>query len=191
MKNEVIEVLNKEHGKKVIEYWKSKGADVRGFSGNQTREDNCEFRFYGVINKRFDCYTIEFVNKHNAEIIELPSDCVNEFNSEQIERAIYLKSKGFGLEDRPFPKRMLVSMFPFGNSAYNVQTRVVVAAGNGYAVGADHCESLDDYIKLQKANKLSYTLWAYYQEIPNKVIISKAEIAEKFGVPFDYIKIVD
>ena len=25
MKNKVIEVLNKEHGKKVIEYWKSKG----------------------------------------------------------------------------------------------------------------------------------------------------------------------
>ena len=100
-------------------------------------------------------------------------------------------SKGVGLEDRPFPKPMIVSMFPFGDSSYNTQTRVVVAAGNGYAVGVDHCESLDDYIKLQKENKLSYTLWAYHQEIPNKVIISKAEIAEKFGVPFDYIKIVD
>ena len=32
MKNQVIEVLNKEHGKKVIEYWKSEGADVRGFA---------------------------------------------------------------------------------------------------------------------------------------------------------------
>ena len=100
-------------------------------------------------------------------------------------------SKGIGLEDRPFPKPMIVSMFPFGNSAYNTQTRVVVAAGNGYAVGVNNCESLDDYIKLQKANMLSYTLWKYHQEIPNKIVISKAEIAEKFGVPFDYIKIVD
>ena len=191
MKNQVIEVLNKEHGKKVIEYWKSKGVGVRGFSGDQTREGGEEFRYYGVINNRFNCYTIEFVRKCNAEIIELPSVFPNELTSEQIKKSVDLMSKGFGLEDRPFPKPMIVSMFPFGNSAYNTPIRVVVAAGNGYAVGVDHCESLDDYIKLQKANKLSYTLWAYHQEIPNKVIISKAEIAEKFGIPIDYIKIVD
>ena len=191
MKNEVIEVLNKEHGKKVIEYWKSKGADVRGFSGNQTREDDSEFRFYGFINGEFNNYRRKSVYLYKAEIIELPDDFQNELTSEQTEKAIGLMSKGIGLEDRPFPKPMIVSMFPFGNSAYNVQTRVVVAAGNGYAVGADHCESLDDYIKRQKENSLSYTLWKYHQEIPNKIVISKAEIAEKFGVPFDYIKIVD
>ena len=191
MKNQVIEVLNKEHGRKVIEYWKSEGADVRGFAGDQTREDDSEFRFYGFINGKFNNYRRKSVNLYKAKIIELPSDFINEFTSEQMKKSVDLMSKGFGLEDRPFPKPMIVSMFPFGNSAYNTQTRVVVAAGNGYAVGVDHCESLDDYIKLQKANKLSYTLWAYHQEIPNKVIISKAEIAEKFGVPFDYIKIVD
>ena len=191
MKNQVIEVLDKAYGSKVIEYWQSKGVDTRGMCGSFTKEGGESARYYGVINDRFDCYSISFVRKHKAEIIELPCDFANEFTSEQMERAIYLKSKGFGLEDRPFPKSMLVSMFPFGNSAYNTQTRVVVAAGNGYAVGVNNCESLDDYIKLQKANMLSYTLWKYYQEIPNKVIISKAEIAERFGVPFDYIKIVD
>ena len=167
MKNQVIEALDIEHGKKVIEYWKSRGVDTL-LNGDCTRDRKYDIRYYGVINNKFDCYSIEFVYKHNAEIIELPIE-----------------------NSRPFPKPMLVSMFPFGNSAYNTQTRVVVAAGNGYAVGVDYCESLDDYIKRQKENKLSYTLWKYYQEIPNKVIISKAEIAEKFGVPFDYIKIVD
>ena len=191
MKNQVIEVLDIEHGKKVIEYWKSQGVDTLLMEGLNTKSHNTKNRYYGIINDTFGCFSIETIKDTNTEIIELPCDFVNEFTSEQMERAIYLKSKGFGLEDRPFPKPMLVSMFPFGNSAYNTQTRVIVAAGNGYAVGADHCESLDDYIKLQKANKLSYTLWRYYQEIPNKVIISKAEIAEKFGVPFDYIKIVD
>ena len=167
MKNQVIEALDIEHGKKVIEYWKSRGVDTL-LNGDCTRDRKYDIRYYGVINNKFDCYSIEFVYKHNAEIIELPIE-----------------------NSRPFPKPMLVSMFPFGNSAYNTQTRVVVAAGNGYAVGVDYCESLYDYIKRQKENKLSYTLWKYYQEIPNKVIISKAEIAEKFGVPFDYIKIVD
>ena len=167
MKNQVIEVLDIEHGKKVIEYWKSRGVDTL-LNGDCTRDRKYNIRYYGVINNKFDCYSISFVRKHKAEIIELPIE-----------------------NSRPFPKPMLVSMFPFGNSAYNTQTRVVVATGNGYAVGVNNCESLDDYIKLQKANMLSYTLWRYYQEIPNKVIISKAEIAEKFGVPFDYIKIVD
>ena len=191
MKNQVIEALDRAHGSKVIEYWKSQGVDTLLMEGLNTKSHNTKNRYYGIINDTFGCFSIETIKDTNTEIIELPCDFVNEFTSEQMERAIYLKSKGFGLEDRPFPKPMLVSMFPFGNSAYNTQTRVIVAAGNGYAVGADHCESLDDYIKLQKANKLSYTLWRYYQEIPNKVIISKAEIAEKFGVPFDYIKIVD
>ena len=168
MRNQVIEVLDREYGKKVIEYWKSIGVDTRGMCGSFTKEDGESSRYYGVINDMFDCYSISFVRKHKAEIIELPIE-----------------------NSRPFPKPMIVSMFPFGNSAYNAQTRVVVAAGNGYAVGVDYCESLDDYIKLQKSNMLSYTLWRYYQEIPNKIIISKAEIAEKFGVPFDYIKIVD
>lgn len=190
MKNQVIEALDIEHGKKVIEYWKSRGVDTL-LNGDCTRDRKYDIRYYGVINNKFDCYSIETIKDTNTEIIELPCDFANEFTSEQMERAIYLKSKGFGLEDRPFPKPMLVSMFPFGNSAYNTQTRVVVAAGNGYAVGVNNCESLDDYIKIQNSNMLSYTLWKYYQEIPNKVIISKAEIAEKFGVPFDYIKIVD
>ena len=191
MKNQVIEVLDRAHGSKVIEYWKSKGVDTLLMEGFNTKSHNTKNRYYGIINDTFGCFSIEVVKDTNTEIIELPNDSVDEFTSEQMERAIYLKSKGFGLEDRPFPKPMLVSMFPFGNSAYNTQTRVVVAAGNGYAVGVNNCESLDDYIKLQKANMLSYTLWKYHQEIPNKVIISKAEIAEKFGVPFDYIKIVD
>ena len=191
MKNQVIEVLDRAHGSKVIEYWKSQGIDTLLMEGFNTKSYNTKNRYYGIINDTFGCFSIEAVQNTSTEIIELPNASVGEFTSEQMERAIYLKSKGFGLEDRPFPKPMLVSMFPFGNSAYNTQTRVVVAAGNGYAVGVNNCESLDDYIKLQNSNMLSYTLWKYYQEIPNKVIISKAEIAEKFGVPFDYIKIVD
>ena len=174
MKNQVIEVLDKAYGSRVIEYWQSKGVDTRGMSGSFTKENGESARYYGVINDMFDYYSISFVRKHKAEIIELPIE-----------------------NSRQFPKLMIVSMFPLwnyyqdGNSAHCSQTRVVVAAGSGYAVGVDYCESLDDYIKRQKENKLSYTLWKYHQEIPNKIIISKAEIAEKFGVPFDYIKIVD
>lgn len=74
MKNQVIEVLNKEHGKKVIEYWKSKGVNTFGLCGDKTKEDDDEYRYYGIIRCRFNCYSIEDAHKYNAEIIELAKE---------------------------------------------------------------------------------------------------------------------
>ena len=76
MKNQVIEVLNKEHGKKVIEYWKSRGVDTKGLVGDCTKESylNSELRFYGVIDGEFNNYTEENASYCNAEIIELPEE---------------------------------------------------------------------------------------------------------------------
>ena len=72
MKNQVIEVLNKEHGEKVIKYWKSRGVDTLHMNGDCTRDRKYDIRYYGVINDMFDCYSISFVRKHKAKIIELP-----------------------------------------------------------------------------------------------------------------------
>lgn len=74
MKNQVIEVLNKEHGKKVIEYWKSIGVDTRGYTGYLNRSDGSTHRFYGVINGSFNSYGKDFLKKYNAEVIELPEE---------------------------------------------------------------------------------------------------------------------
>ena len=74
MKNQVIEVLNKEHGKKVVEYWKSKRVDTGNSIGVCTKGDGVAERYYGVIGGSFGCYSIEFVRKYNAEIIELPKE---------------------------------------------------------------------------------------------------------------------
>ena len=86
MKNKVIEVLDREHGRKVIEYWKSKGVDTKCLVGDCTKESliGSYLRFYGVIDGKFDKYTEEDVSYYNAEIIELP-------------------------EEKPFPRVMLVS----------------------------------------------------------------------------------
>ena len=74
MKNQVIEVLNKEHGKKVIEYWKSIGIDTTGYCGCANKMDGSMDRFYGVINGAFDNYEEVSVIEYNAEIIELPEE---------------------------------------------------------------------------------------------------------------------
>ena len=161
MKNQVIEVLNKEHGRKVIEYWKSKGVDVRGFSGNQTREDDSEFRFYGFINGEFNNYRRKSVYLYKAKIIELPTESPK--------------------EEKQFPRVMLVS--DDGNSWHR---RVVFMKRCGRYISWINAETIEESESVYKTSS-----WSYAKELNEKVEITKAEISDKFGIPIDLIKIVD
>ena len=67
MNNKVIKVLDIEHGKKVIKFWKQY-CDTRVLGGDNVGS------YYGVINGRFDYWDIDGVKNYNAEIIELPED---------------------------------------------------------------------------------------------------------------------
>jgi len=72
MKNQVIEVLNLEHGQKVIKYWKSKGVkNASAFLGTYTKEAGESHRYYGIINNHFSNYSENTVRQYNAEIITL------------------------------------------------------------------------------------------------------------------------
>ena len=84
MENQVIEVIDREHGRKVIDYWKSIGVDTSDLLGIRTKKAGSIFRYYGVIDGCFDCYSERQAAENNAEIIELP-------------------------EYKPFPRVMLVS----------------------------------------------------------------------------------
>ena len=81
MKNQVIEVHDKEHGRKVIDYWKSKGIDTYFMLGIGTKKAGYLCRYYGVIDGCFDCYSERQAAENNAEIIELPSESPKEENS--------------------------------------------------------------------------------------------------------------
>lgn len=72
MKNTVIKVLNKEHGKKVIDWFKSQGVDTAGYSGNVTEEDGGTAIYYGVIRDNFSNYFLEEVNRKKGIIMTLP-----------------------------------------------------------------------------------------------------------------------
>ena len=157
MKNQVIEVLNKEHGKKVIEYWESRGVNTSGTYGSLTKEDCQEFRYYGVINNRFNCYTIEFVCKYNAEIIELPK------------------------EEKPFPRVMFVS-----DDGDSWNKRVVLMKKCDIYISWVNAETIEESERIYKT-----AYWRYARELHEKVELTKSQIAEKFGVPIDLIKIVD
>src|SRR5690554_1574262 len=72
--NTVIEVLDREHGKRVIEFFKSKGVDTLGYCGTSTKQDDRWDRFYGVIDELFGSYSHSEVIKSGADIITLPED---------------------------------------------------------------------------------------------------------------------
>ena len=67
MNNKVIKVLDKEHGKKVIEFWK-KYCDTGDFEGSRTGIH------YGIVNGKFGIWSTVEIRLYNAEIIELPEE---------------------------------------------------------------------------------------------------------------------
>ena len=157
MKNQVIEVLNEEHGKKVIEYWKSKGVDTDALSGICTKKDDSKFRYYGVIDGRFTCYSERKVIESNAEIIELPK------------------------EEKPFPRIMLVS-----DDGDSWSKRVVFMK---------KCDRYLAWCRSETIEGSEYTClvsdWSYAKELPEKVELTKSEIAEKLGISIDQLVIKD
>ena len=157
MKNQVIQVLDKEHGKRVIEYWKSIGVDTMGMFGSLTKEDGDECRYYGVIGDKFDSYSIGFVYKHNAEIIELPK------------------------EENPFPRVMLVN-----NGGNEWHKRVVFTKKCDRYLAWNNAETIEESECVYDS-----AAWLYAKELPEKVELTKSEIAEKFGISIEQLVIND
>lgn len=158
MKNQVIEVLNKEHGKKVIEYWKSLGFEnIHNLKGDATRDEQADCRYYGVIDGDFDNYSIDLVKEVNAEIIELPK------------------------EKKQFPRVMLVNNG--GNEWYK---RVVFMKKCDRYLAWDNAETIEESECVYKT-----VSWTYAKELPEKVELTKSEIAEKFGLSVDQLVIKD
>ena len=156
MKNQVIEVLNKEHGKKVIEFWKSKGVDTGDVNGSCNKADNDRFRYYGLINNCFSEYSIEYCESFNAEIIELP-------------------------EEKTYPKVMIVS-----EDVEKWHKRVVLMYKNGRYLAWNCAVTFEEAEK-----KMNLTSWRFAKELPEKVELTKSEIAEKFGISIEQLVIKD
>ena len=127
MKNQVIKVLNEEHGARVIEYWKKKGADIKGYLGDVTEDGGYSYIYYGVINDKFDNYYLTNVLQMNAEIIQLP-------------------------EERTFPRVMMVREHPTANAA----KRVVFALKNGKYIAWNTAETLIDAEKITGTSSWLY-----------------------------------
>jgi hypothetical protein len=98
MENQVIKVLTPEHGKKVIEYWKSKGENTDNYFGCSCESDGDKYIYYGVISGVFDNYSINQISDDdNVEIIELPEE---EFDMSTYEGILAYAKKHYPIDTR-------------------------------------------------------------------------------------------
>ena len=67
MDNKVIKVLDKEHGRKVIEFFKQY-CDTYKLIGDSIGD------YYGIIDGKFDLWSVDSIKRAKAEIIELPEE---------------------------------------------------------------------------------------------------------------------
>ena len=67
MNNKVIKVLDREHGKKVIEFFKQY-CDTGDLEGTSIGD------YYGIVDGDFDIWSLDAIRGNNAEIIELPEE---------------------------------------------------------------------------------------------------------------------
>lgn len=163
MRNQVIEVLDKDHGKRVIEYWHSQGVNTNGYVGSCTRKMGDLCRYYGIINGRFDAYSERQVNENNAEIIELPK------------------------EEKTFPRVMLVS-----DDAVVWNQAVVVCLRGGYAFATINHSYVEEYENtLKRGASVPFFFWKYHKELSDRNKVTKAEIAERFGIEPEQLEIVE
>lgn len=94
LNNIVVEVLNRNHGEKVIKAFKELGVDTNGNIGN------CTSWFYGLINNDFNPYNNDEIKQSNAKIITL-----DELKSMKPKEDVY-------------PKLMRISEYPINEAGY-------------------------------------------------------------------------
>ena len=103
MDNKVIKVLNKEHGAKVIEFFKQY-CDTWKFIGDSIGD------YYGIIYGKFDLWSYDKVRETNAEIIELPEENTYRLGKDTQGNNFNCVSGTIELpEEKAYPRVMLVS----------------------------------------------------------------------------------
>ena len=94
MNNKVIKVLDKEHGKKVIEFFKQY-CDTGELDGSHIGG------YYGIINGEFYFWDIDEITEANAEIIKLPEEksyprvmMLSDTKSVWVKRVVFMEKCG-------------------------------------------------------------------------------------------------
>ena len=74
LNNCVIEALTKEHGAKIVEFFKKNGYQTNGYTGSVSKENGEGCRYYGGCCGYFANFSINEIKEKNLKIITLPEE---------------------------------------------------------------------------------------------------------------------
>lgn len=161
MDNVVIKSLTKDHGNRILKYFKSKGVWTFYTEAlcSEAAGDVCIY--YGLINGQFDNWTIYDVTEYGAEIIELPE-----------EKSLPRKMLVWGNDARKHERIMLAILPPSYKYRY-------IAVTDGYE---------DDF---NNSCYYGASAWEYAEELPEKEPAKKmtvSEICKALGEEIEIVK---
>ena len=170
MNNKVIKVLDTEHGRKVIEFFKQ-------YCNTSKLEGSVIGCYYGVINGKFDIWDANKILEANAEVIELPEEKTYRLGKNTKGNNFTCVSGTIELpEEKAYPRVMLVS-----EDGKNWYKRVVFMKKCGVYLAWANAETLEE----SKEEKYT-SLWKYAREIEH-IEVTLEDIAKWQGVSKEQI----
>ena len=107
--NTVIKVLNKEHGKRVIQWWKDNGVDTQNYNGTCTESNGEIYIYYGSKDGEWGNWSCGDVSTYNLKVIELPG-----------ELTFPRKMLVWDTDESKAKEKLVFGIFPDRISRYNV-----------------------------------------------------------------------
>lgn len=166
LQNTFIKVLNREHGKKVIAWFKSQGVDTRSLNGFNTEEEGNHYIYYGVRKEDglFDNVGEDHIRVNQSSVITLPIYGIKNPVVEEFPRLMWVKDK----DKDPW------------------KTRVVLAIKRNKAVAWSNSETIED-----AEGVYSTSYWGMYKEVGELQIteVTLEEVAKLLGKDVNEIRI--
>lgn len=158
LKNTVIKVLNREHGKIVKAFFEKNGVDTIGYNFIYTEEEDGSDAciYYGLIGEIFTNVSIDTVKNSNIKIIELPMKNTIKIGEETIDLTL------------PFPREMEVWDTTIKSSRIELVHAIINRKSNSKIVG-------------------DIFMWKYCKEIPPVRKMTVAEIEKQLGYKVEVI----
>lgn len=167
MKNFVIKNKTPEMGKEILEYFKSLGIYTGGHVGHVCEECGKTFIYYGVINGKFNNYTLEAVKKYGAEIIELPKE-------PKRGDSVYVSDEPINLDELDSLSKDLITRMYFGKIEGAKSPFFTVSAG--------------EEGRAKKGEKVDLVSWKYMSPITKEKTYTMKDLVERSGIPEEVIR---
>lgn len=176
MNNVVVKAADKGSGQTILEFFNSKGVFTGGYTGVASEENGWSTCYYGVIDGKFGNYYLEQVSLSGAVITTLA-----ELKAGEVASVL-------DKEELSFPRTMIVWDKGDGQDK---QVRTVIANIDGQYIAIPMDLTYEEYkLKLSKGIRVSVISWLHGTEITEPVKLTRASIADMFGITGDF-EIID